>query len=194
MSDIFVKITELDHKVLLFIQNHMRCDFLNPVMEISSLLVNAGILWILISLGLICFKRTRMIGVVSLSSLAFCFLINNVIIKNVVARARPFDTFNDLVPLITKPKDYSFASGHTACSFAASGVLCRFFNKPLAVVTACYAVLVAYSRLYLGVHYPTDVLCGFLIGIIGSLVVYHFYARRFDLEKYSLKPHKAEEN
>lgn len=174
----------------MFIQENLRFDFLDPVMKLSSFLVNAGILWLLLSFGLICFKKTRMIGIVSLSSIALCFLINNVIIKNVVARARPFDSFNDLIPLIAKPKDYSFASGHTSCSFAAAGILCRFFNRPLGVITVLFAVLVAYSRLYLGVHYPTDVLCGFLIGICGSLVVYHFYAKRFDLDRYKLKPHK----
>lgn len=184
--DIFQRITEIDHQILLFIQENLRFDFLTPAMEFSSFLVNSGVFWILLCLVLICFKRTRMIGIVALTSVAFCFLINNVIIKNLVARARPFDTFDDLIPLIERPTDFSFASGHTTCSFAAAGVLVRFLNKPLAVVTILYAVLVAYSRLYLGVHYPTDVLCGFLIGLLGSLLVYHFYSKRFELDKYKL--------
>lgn len=189
--DIFQKITEADHQILLYIQEHLRFDSLTPLMEFSSFIVNAGIFWVILSLVLILFKRTRMIGITALSSILFCFLINNVIIKNVVARARPFDTFNDLIPLVAKPRDYSFASGHTTCSFAAAGVLMRFLNKPLAVITLLFATLVAYSRLYLGVHYPTDVLCGFIIGFCGSLLVYHFYSKHFDLEKYKLASRKT---
>lgn len=186
--DIFDKITEIDHQILLFIQENLRLDFLTPVMEYSSFVVNAGVLWIVLSIVLIFFKRTRMIGVVSLTSLAFCFLINNVLIKNLVARARPFDTFSDLVPLIEKPTDYSFASGHTTASFASAGILVRFENKPLIIVTVLFAFLVAYSRLYLGVHYPTDVLCGMIIGTLGSISVYYFYSKRFDLNKYKMPP------
>lgn len=189
--DIFDKITEIDHQILLFIQQNLRADFLTPVMEYSSFVVNAGVLWIVLSIVLIFFKRTRMIGVVSLTSLAFCFLINNVLIKNIVARARPFDTFSDLVPLIEKPTDYSFASGHTTASFASAGILVRFENKPLIIVTVLFAFLVAYSRLYLGVHYPTDVLCGMIIGTLGSIAVYYFYSKRFDLDKYKMLPRSA---
>ncbi len=191
MDQIIDKIYEIDHAILLFIQENLRVDFLNPIMEISSLLVNAGILWIVLSLILMCFKKTRMMGIVTLSSIAFCFLINNVIIKNVVARARPFDTYSDIIPLIAKPTDYSFASGHTTCSFAAAGVLCRFLNKPLAAVTVIYAALVAFSRLYLGVHYPSDVLVGFIIGFCGSLLIYYLYSKKFDLDKHKLRPNKS---
>ncbi len=187
--DIFDKITEIDHQILLFIQENLRFDFLTPVMEYSSFVVNAGVLWIALSIVLIFFKRTRMVGIVSLTSLAFCFLINNVLIKNIVARARPFDTFSDLVPLIKKPTDYSFASGHTTASFASAGILVRFKNKPLIIVTVLFAFLVAYSRLYLGVHYPTDVLCGMIIGTLGSILVYYFYSKRFDLDKYKMMRH-----
>lgn len=185
--DIFQQITKFDHQILLFIQEHLRFECLTPTMEFSSFLVNSGVFWIVLCLILIFFKKTRMIGVVGLTSIVFGFLVSNVILKNVIARARPYDTFNDLVPLIAKPRDFSFPSGHTTCSFAAAGILARFFNKPLAVVTVLFAVLVAYSRLYLGVHYPTDVLVGFLVGFCGSLIVYHFYAKRFDLNKYKIR-------
>ncbi len=122
-----------------------------------------------------------------LSSITFCFLINNVIIKNLVARTRPFDLYDDIVVLISKPTDYSFASGHTTASFASVGILCRFLEKPWAALAVAYALLVAYSRLYLGVHYPSDVLCGMLIGLLGSMLVYWAYSQKFDLQKHTLR-------
>lgn len=188
MNILIDKIYEFDHAILLFIQENFRVDFLTPIMETSSTLVNAGLFWILLSVVLICFKKTRMIGVVTLSSIAFCFLINNIVLKNVVARARPFDTYNDIIPLIAKPTDYSFASGHTTCSFAAAVPLSRFLNKPLAIVSLAFATLVSFSRLYLGVHYPTDVLTGIAIGTFGSLLIYYLYSKKFDLDNYKLRP------
>lgn len=187
MDSLIDKIYEFDHNILLYIQEHMRSSALTPIMDISSKLVNLGILWVMICLVMLCFKRTRMLGAVTLSSLLLCLIVNNVIIKHAVARARPFDTYSDLVPLIEKPTDYSFASGHTTASFAAAGIFVRFLPKPLAILTAVYAVMVAFSRLYLGVHYPTDVLCGMAIGIIGSMVTYYLYSKKFNLDEYKLR-------
>lgn len=190
MNQIIDKIYEIDHSILLFIQENCRFEFLTPIMQFSSVLVNAGLLWIILCFILICFKKTRVMGLVALSSLAFCFLITNVLLKNLIARARPFDNYNDLVPLIKKPTDFSFPSGHTTASFATVGVLVRFLNKPLIAVTVIYAFLVAFSRLYLGVHYPSDVLCGMLIGICGSCLIYFLYSKKFDLKKYKLSRHE----
>lgn len=186
MNNIIEKIYEFDHSVLLYIQENMRTDYLTPLMKISSSFVNIGILWILLSITLICIKRTRMIGIMTLTSLAFCICINNIFVKHIVARARPFDTYSDLFPLIKKPTDYSFASGHTTASFAAAGILARFLQRPLVVLIVCFSVLVAFSRLYLGVHYPTDVLCGMVIGILGSTFVYMMFKKKYNLDEIRL--------
>ena len=186
MNNIIEKIYEFDHSVLLYIQENMRTDYLTPLMKISSSFVNIGILWILLSITLICIKRTRMIGIMTLTSLAFCICINNIFVKHIVARARPFDTYSDLFPLIKKPTDYSFASGHTTASFAATGILARFLQRPLVVLIVCFSVLVAFSRLYLGVHYPTDVLCGMVIGILGSTFVYMMFKKKYNLDEIRL--------
>ncbi len=189
MNDILEKIYEIDHAILLYIQENLRIEFLTPLMKTSSLFVNVGIIWILICIILICIKKTRMIGIMTLTSLALCIGFNNIIIKHLVARARPFDTYTDLTPLIKKPTDYSFASGHTTASFASVGILARFLQRPLAVLTVVFAVLVAFSRLYLGVHYPTDVLCGILIGLAGSTLVYILFKRKYNLDEYKLSRH-----
>ena len=186
MNNIIEKIYEFDHSVLLYIQENMRTDYLTPLMKTSSLFVNIGIIWILLSIVLICIKRTRMIGIMTLTSLAFCICINNIFVKHIVARARPFDTYSDLFPLIKKPTDYSFASGHTTASFAAAGILVRFLQRPLAVLIVFFSVLVAFSRLYLGVHYPTDVLCGMAIGILGSTFVYMMFKKKYNLDEIRL--------
>lgn len=194
MKEIIEAICSFDHAVLLFIQENLRFDFLTPLMKGVSLTVNLGILWIFVGAALLFFKRTRMIGVVLLSSLLLCLCVNNLAIKNIVDRARPFETHADLLPLIAKPKDSSFASGHTTASFAAACTLARFLNRPLGIAAVAYAVLVAYSRLYLGVHYPTDVLCGCIIGILGSAAVYLLYSRKFDLALYRLGRHGEDDN
>ncbi len=192
MDSILKQIYEFDHNILLYIQEHLRFSILTPVMDISSMLVNLGLIWVISCIVLLFFKKTRLLGAMGLSSLLLCLLINNVLIKNTVARARPFDTYNDLIPLTAKrPTDYSFASGHTTASFAAAGIFVRLIPRPLAVLTVVYAFLVAFSRLYLGVHYPTDVLCGMAIGIIGSTIIYYIYSKKFDLKEYSARFRKS---
>ena len=186
MNVIFEKIYEFDHFVLLFIQDNIRCDVLTPIMTVTSMLVNIGFLLVISGLIMLCFKKTRMIGVITLSSLALCLILNNVCIKHLVARQRPFTTYTDLYPLIKKPTDYSFASGHTTASFAAVGIWARFIPKKFAVIAIIFAVLVGFSRLYLGVHYPTDVLCGVLLGLLGSIITYFIYSKKFDLNKYKM--------
>ncbi|MBQ2348442.1 MAG: phosphatase PAP2 family protein [Clostridia bacterium] len=187
MNNIIEKIYRFDHFVLYFIQEHIRCEVLTPIMNISSTLVNIGFIWVISCLIMLCFKKTRMIGIITLSSLALCLLVNNVCIKHIVARARPFDTYSDLYPLIKKPTDYSFASGHTTASFAAAGILARFIPRSLAIVSVVFAVTVAFSRLYLGVHYPTDVICGIMLGLSGSILTYYIYSKKFDLDNYKIR-------
>ena len=192
MDNFLEKIYEIDHSALLYIQENLRADFLTPIMKVSSLFVNIGILWILLSVILIIIKKTRMIGIMTLTSLALCIAVNNIFIKHIFARARPFDTYSDLVPLIKKPHDYSFASGHTTASFAAAGILARFLQKPFAAAVIAYSIIVGFSRLYLGVHYPTDVLCGMIIGLAGSAVVYILFENKINnLDEYKLSKHNS---
>ena len=86
---------------------------------------NGGWFWIVLCVLLICFGKTRKTGVTAALSLLSGFLITNLLIKNAVARPRPFDTYTQIIPLITRPKDYSFPSGHTCASFAVALVCLR---------------------------------------------------------------------
>lgn len=170
-------ITNIDREILLFIQEFFRYDFLNPIMKFITTLGNGGAIWILLSLCLCINKKTRKIGIVSLCSLAFCFMINNIILKNLVLRIRPYDQFPEIIRLVQKPHDYSFPSGHTCSSFAAACIYYRYFDKKYGIAALVLAALIGFSRLYVGVHFPTDVLVGMMIGIIGSQCVYYLSRR-----------------
>lgn len=167
-------IQSIDSSILLFIQEHLRIAALNqPIVFISSL-GNAGLLWILLGLVLAAIPRTRKQGFLALASLLFCFLITNIALKNIVARPRPYTQIDSLIMLMRCPADYSFPSGHACSSFAVSGALawtCRGTLRPIPRAALVLAALISLSRLYVGVHYPTDVLCGMLIGLFGSLLI-----------------------
>ena len=127
----------------------------------------------LLAAGLLVYKKTRPTGIAALLSITVGFLITNVLLKNIVARPRPFDAYTEIIPLITKPTDFSFPSGHTCASFACALILFRMLPKKFGIPAVILAGMVAFSRLYLGVHYPGDVLGGFLVAVFASTLVYH---------------------
>lgn len=103
--------------------------------------------------------------------------------KNAVARPRPFDTYTQIIPLITRPKDYSFPSGHTCASFAVALVCLRMLPGKWGILPVVLAGMIAFSRLYLGVHYPGDVLAGFLVALLTSTVACKLMRRTFSPQK-----------
>lgn len=137
-------------------------------MPLISKLGNGGIIWLVLS-GLLCvFPKYRKAGVTMLTALALDVLLCNVMLKPLVGRMRPFTVNTGMELLINAPKDFSFPSGHTAASFAAAFALLFVKNK-LWIPSMILASLIAFSRLYLYVHYPTDVLAGILLGLIVSV-------------------------
>ena len=110
-------------------------------------------------------KKNRLCGSFVL---IFGVIVTNLLLKNIVARPRPFAEIEALIPLIAKPTDFSFPSGHTTASFAVALVMLRMLPKKIGIPAVVLAALVAFSRLYLGVHYPTDVLAGFVVALVGS--------------------------
>ena len=160
----------LDENILLFIQQYVRDDFLTPFMKIITTLGNAGFVWIVLAILLLAVKKYRRLGISCFYALFLSLFINNIFLKNFVRRSRPFDVISQLVPLIAKPTDYSFPSGHTACSFAVGFLLFRKLPKKYGIPVLLLAVLISFSRLYVGVHYPTDVLAGMISGICISFL------------------------
>ena len=135
------------------------------------MLGNAGAIWIACAVVLILIPKTRKVGLVLAVSLALEALCCNLILKPLVARIRPFDMNTAAQLLISPPKDFSFPSGHTGAAFAAASAL--FFSKNrLWIASLILAILIAFSRLYLYVHYPTDVLGGVLLGILSGWLGY----------------------
>lgn len=151
--------------ILDFVQTYLRCDFLDMAMPIITWLGNGGILWIICSLLLTAYPRTRRVGIAMAVSLVLEVLCCNVVLKPFVARVRPCDVNTTVRLLIPHPEGFSFPSGHTGASFAAAAAL--FFGKTrMGVPAFIMAALIGFSRIYLYVHYPTDVLAGALLGIM----------------------------
>lgn len=164
----------IDFQILDFIQAHMRCRFLDMAMPLITKLGDVGIIWIVLALGLLLFPKTRKVGAAVSAGLVLEALCCNILLKPVVARIRPYEVNLAVQLLIEKPVDFSFPSGHTAAAFATTSAL--FFSKSrLWIPALVLSVLLAFSRLYLYVHYPTDVLAGALLGIlagwIGSVMI-----------------------
>lgn len=166
--NILQSIQQLDGEILLLIQQYLRTDMLTPFMKSVTFLGNGGWFWILCAVVLLAVPKTRKTGYAAALSLIFGVIVTNLLLKNIVARPRPFAEVEALIPMIIKPKDFSFPSGHTTASFAVALVMLRMLPKKFGIPAVVLAALVAFSRLYLGVHYPTDVLAGFVIALVGS--------------------------
>ena len=161
-------LTQAEGSVLLWIQDSLRSDFLTPIMKVVTLLGDKGILWILVALALLCVRRTRPLGARCVGAMVIGLLITNLVIKNWVARTRPYDEIQGLLCLVAKQDDFSFPSGHATNSLACAWVLFRRTPRKYGVPALVVAILICLSRLYVGIHYPTDVLGGVAIGICAA--------------------------
>lgn len=160
----------MDSNILLFIQEYIRNPITDPIFKFITSLGNGGFIWILCTILLLLFKKTRKIGFMCAVALLASLVLNNLILKNLIARARPYDMIQGLKILVEAPTDFSFPSGHTASSFAAATVLFLTVPKKYGILALVLAALMGFSRLYIGVHYPTDVLAGLISGVLIALV------------------------
>ena len=176
---------QFEASIILWIQENLR-GATDGFWIFVTHLGDEGYLWIALGIVLLFWKKTRPIGITVLLSLLLDFLIINVTLKGLVARPRPFVVNEAIVPLVTDVSPYrSFPSGHSGGSFAAMFALYKWVPKKVGIPALVLAALVALSRLYVGVHYPTDILIGCVVGFICS--VWAYYLVRFVMKKKSCK-------
>ena len=158
-----------DLPILDWIASNLWCPFLDAVMPVITVLGDAGIFWMVLAGVLLLFKKTRRVGLGMGVAMLMGLLLCNLTLKPLCQRPRPYDyqyeTFGKLIPLIIQRQhDFSFPSGHTIASFEAAGVI-ALNHKKWGVAALVLASLIAFSRLYLYVHYPTDVLVSVVLGV-----------------------------
>ena len=163
------------------LHDYLYSPFMDHLMVAVTSTGNFGLIWIFIALALMVQDTPRrQTGYSILIALLMCITIGNLIIKNVVKRSRPFFHKNYKL-LIKQPWDYSFPSGHTLSSFAAATVLFSL-NEEVGVAAIVYASLIALSRLYLRVHFFTDVIFSMFLGTgLGILAVAAYETSFFGL-------------
>ncbi|MDR2090153.1 MAG: phosphatase PAP2 family protein [Clostridiales bacterium] len=164
MTEIFTSLNEFELGILRWIQEVFQSAFLDTAMPYITKLGDGALVYVVCVIVLLCFKKTRKIGVAIGIAMLLELLVVNVAMKPLFARTRPYDA-SEVGLLIEKPSDYSFPSGHTA-GFFAFAVTVLLFDKRFGIPAVVIACFVALSRLYLFVHYPTDVLAGLIIGIL----------------------------
>ena len=181
----FEWLQNVDLAAVRFVREFVSCDFLDFLMPIVTLIGEDGILWIAITLFMLFFKKTRRAGFVMALSLVLGLLIGNLTLKPLVARPRPYSIDTDVVLLIDGLSDYSFPSGHTLACFegAVSLLLCKY--KKTGAVALALAFVVAFSRVYLYVHYPSDVIAGAVLGTLFAFVSFFVVNKMYKKAKKS---------
>ena len=175
MIEIF---TNIDLSILLWVQDNLSSEYLTTFMyHITSI---GSVILALIALYFI-IKGSRSEKIAGVAVLASCVLeivIVNGVLKNLIARPRPFVTYEEVVPLANILSEHSFPSGHTALVFSMAFVIYKLFPSVYGKVAITIACLVGFSRVYLGVHYPSDVLAGIIVGYVVSYII-ELIARKF---------------
>ena len=160
----------MELEILHMIQNLHR-DWLSDIMIFFSTIGNGGMFWIAVCIVLLLIPRTRKCGITMAAAMLLTMILGNEIIKKVVARPRPCTVDTSVTLLIPRPGEYSFPSGHTANSFTAAVSIFLYYRKP-GILALVIASMIAFSRMYLFVHYPTDILGGILLGTLDAMLIY----------------------
>lgn len=155
----------------LYALQELHNDLLNTIMVFITSLGDGGIVWLSMAVVMLFFKKTRLCGITIMAGMALSLLLGNLFLKNVIARPRPCAVDPTVKLLIPYPSEYSFPSGHTLHGFTAATAIYLYFKKA-GIGAFLLAAAVAFSRMYLFVHYPTDILGGILLGILDAMIVY----------------------
>ena len=177
-ENLLAVLQNLDAGILLWIQENLRGPVLDGAMSFYTKLGDGGMLWIVLSLVLLLFPRTRRAGALSLAAMLAGMVCTNLILKPLVDRDRPWLVVEGLIHLVAEDDPHSFPSGHTCAAFAAASVWWRTLPKRWMGWTAVVlAALMGFSRLYVGVHFPSDVLVGMCVGLGCGWAVWRGYLR-----------------
>ncbi len=161
---------ELDFSILYWIRDHLRCPALDWIMPKLTLLGELGAVWIILALMMVITGRFRRGGLTLAAGLLCSLLVGNLLLKPLVARPRPCWIDTAVALLVAVPGDYSFPSGHSLSGFIAAVILLRY-DRRFGIPALVLAVLIAFSRLYLFVHFPSDVAAGLILGVGIGLAV-----------------------
>ena len=192
-------LVEFESNILLWIQECLRSDFLDPIVKFITHSGDHGYLWIGLLLVLFCIPKTRKAAILGAFTLILTFVVTNLCLKPMIGRTRPYEVIEGLTRIIEKQSDRSFPSGHTANSMAVGvslwltsrryellGDKKLYFPKSAGWAVLIWSILVGLSRLYVGVHYPTDVLGGAIIAIVNACLVFGIYKKYFMKKKGNL--------
>ena len=162
-------IQSFDIMILDWIQQTFRSGFSDGVWKFITLFGEAGIFWLVLAAIFLLFRRTRKGGLAMLVAVSAGFLISNIILKNAVARIRPYDVSTMVTLAVKRLTDYSFPSGHTTASMSA-GLALFYVDRKIGLPALILGILISISRLHLYVHYPSDVLAAVCVALITSLI------------------------
>ncbi len=184
----FETITKLDFSILNGLREAIQCSFCDVFWQIISLLGEKGVFFIICALLMLCFKKTRRMGITVAIALISGLALGNGVIKHIVARPRPYtvagyESIRQSL-LIPELSDGSFPSGHALAAFEAA-VSMMFYKKSFGVPALVLGALMCVSRVYLFVHYPSDVVAGAVFGSLFAVAAYCIVKLLY--EKYDLE-------
>lgn len=164
-------VKQIDNSLLNWIQRHVRTKKMDRLMLFASRLGDGGAIWIVYAALFLCFVDTRSNAVTLFFAVSLCALVGNFVIKPLCRRTRPCNKDASKPMLLSRPSDSSFPSCHTMTSFAAVVAIFQA-GGVLGASSVIFASLISFSRMYLFVHYPSDVLIGAIMGLVaGGLFV-----------------------
>lgn len=163
----------MDRAIMNFVQQNLHTAFTDVFFPIVTILGDHGLVWFCLIIVLLLTKKYRRCGGMLLLTLTITFFLGEFVLKPIIARPRPFIDNPNVLLLIPPPNGYSCPSNHASSSFAVAAMLC-FYEKKSGIAALVLASLIAFSRIFLFVHYPTDVLLGAAMGILCSVLLYRW--------------------
>jgi undecaprenyl-diphosphatase len=159
----------MDKNAIRYVRKRLNGDKIETVMTVLTRLGDLGLAWLAPAAYMLSKDKYRRRGAELLVCFGLCVAVNNLMLKNLIDRERPYDAMPWLDTLVKRPRDYSFPSGHAAGSFASAYAVAKGFGKKLGIPAYALASAISLTRVGVGVHYPTDVVTGAAVGtIIGA--------------------------